>query len=302
MSGSISPLARRRYGLSRVCSAWAFARSTFYAQATPLADPLLPAAKINTKRGPKTALDDDALLALIRADLDASPFIGEGHRKVHARLHFLAGHKVGRNRVLRLMRAHRLLSPHRATFAPAQAHDGRIITDAPNVRWATDGAKIWTAEDGWVWLFDLVEHWNGECLGWHVCKIGDRFAAWEPLAQAIANTLGGVPNAARGVELRHDHGSQYLTDHFQSNARFHGFTPSFALLGEPETNGVVERFHRTLKEQIIHGRTYQNLAQLRAAIATFVHTYNHHWRLEKLRYQSPVEARLAFYSAMPLAA
>ena len=104
------------------------------------------------------------------------------------------------------------------------------------------------------------------------------------------------------IELRHDHGSQYLTDFFQSNARFHGFAPSFALLGEPETNGVVERFHRTLKEQIIHGRSYQNLAQLRAAVATFIHTYNHHWRLEKLRYQSPIQARLAFYSAMPLAA
>ena len=192
MSGSISPSARCRYGLSRVCSAWAFARSTFYAQAVPPADPLLPAANINARRGPKTALDDDALLALIRTDIEDSPFIGEGHRKVHARLHFLAGHKVGRNRVLRLMRAHNLLSPHRTpfdcaqgtrAFAPAKAHDGRIITDAPNVRWATDGAKIWTTDDGWVWLFDLLEHWNGECLGWHVCKIGDRFAAWEPLAQ-----------------------------------------------------------------------------------------------------------------------
>ena len=311
MSGSISPLAQRRYGLARVCSAWDFARSTFYAQAAPPDDPLWPAAKIHAKRGPKTALNDDALLALIRADLDTSPFTGEGHRKVHARLHFVAGHKVGRNRILRLMRAHRLLSPHRSAFAPAKAHDGRIITDAPNVRWATDGAKIWTADDGWVWLFDLVEHWNGECLGWHVCKIGDRFAAWEPLAQALANTfdcaqgtrtLGGVPGAARGIELRHDHGSQYLTDYFQSNARFHGFAPSFALLGEPQTNGVVERFHRTLKEQIIHGRSYKNLAQLRAATATFVHTYNHHWRLEKLRYQSPIQARLAFYSALPLAA
>ena len=302
MSGSISPLARCRYGLSRVCSAWAFARSTFYAQAAPPSDPLLPAAKIHAKRGPKTALDDEALLTLIRADLAASPFTGEGHRKVHARLHFVAGHKVGRNRILRLMRAHRLLSPHRAAFVPAKAHDGRITTDAPNVRWATDGAKIWTTEDGWVWLFDLVEHWNGECLGWHVCKIGDRFAAWEPLAQALAGTLGGVPHAARGIELRHDHGSQYLTDHFQSSARFHGFAPSFALLGEPETNGVVERFHRTLKEQIIHGRTYQNLAELRAAVATFVHRYNHHWLLEKLHYQSPTQARLAFHSAMPLAA
>ena len=120
-----------------------------------------------------------------------------------------------------------------------------------------------------------------------------------------------MPGAARGIELRHDHGSQYLTDFFQSSARFHGFAPSFALLGEPETNGVIERFHRTLKEQIIHGRTYQNLAQpfgrlraewLRSALATFVHLYNHHWRLEKLRYQSPIQARLAFHSVLPLAA
>ena len=260
----------------------------------------MPAAKINAKRGPKTALDDDALLVLIRADLAASPFIGEGHRKVHARLHFVAGHKVGRNRILRLRRAHRLLSPHRApfdcaqgtrAFVPAKAHEGRIITGAPNVRWATDGAKIGTAKDGWAWLFDLVEHWNGECLGWHVCKIGDRFAAWEPLAQALATTLGGVPGAARGIELRHDHGSPYLTGYFQSNARFHGFAPSFALLGEAQTNGVIERFHRTLKEQIIHGRTCRNLAQLRAAVAIFIPQYNHHWQLEKLRYHSPIEVR-----------
>ena len=302
MSGSISPSARRRYGLARVCSAWKMPRSTFYAQSFPAADPLLPAAKNRAKRGPKTALDDDALLALIRADIAASHFIGEGHRKVHARLHFVAGHKVGRNRVLRLMREHRLLSPHRSAFVPAKAHDGRIITDAPNLRWATDGAKIWTTDDGWVWLFDLVEHWNGECLGWHVCKTGSRFAAWEPIAQALGALPGGKPHAARGIELRHDHGSQYLNDFFQSNARHHGFVPSFALLGEPQTNGVVERFHRTLKQQIIHGRTFQNIAQLRAALASFVHLYNHHWRLEKLHYQSPIQARLAFSYTLPLAA
>ena len=98
MSGSISTSARRRYGLARVCSAWKMPRSTFYAQAIPAADPLLPPAKNHAKRGPKTAMDDDALLVLIRADLAASHFTGEGHRKVHARHHFVAGHKVGRNR------------------------------------------------------------------------------------------------------------------------------------------------------------------------------------------------------------
>ena len=53
MSGSISPLARRRYGLARVCSAWKMPRSTFYAQSVPAADPLLPAAKNHAKRGPR---------------------------------------------------------------------------------------------------------------------------------------------------------------------------------------------------------------------------------------------------------
>jgi putative transposase len=294
MSTATSIAARQVYGVQRVCAAWDFARATFYASDLLVPDEALaPAARC--KRGPKTLLDDAALLALIRADLAASPFIGEGHRKVFARLRYVGGHRVGRNRILRLMRHHQLLSPHRTATVPAKAHDGRIITDAPNVRWATDGAKIWTTADGWLWCFTTLEHWNAECLGHHVCKVGDRFAAYEPVAQAVARIFGtAAAQAARGVELRHDHGSQYLTDYFQGQSRYHGFTPSFAFVGEPETNGVVERFNRTLKEQIIHGKTYRDRAELAAAVAAFVLTYNRSWRLEKLRYQSPLEARRSF--------
>jgi len=86
------------------------------------------------------------------------------------------------------------------------------------------------------------------------------------------------------------------------SSRFHGFTPSFAFVDEPETNGVVERFNRTLKEQIIHGRTYRDRAELAATVTTFVATYNREWRLEKLRYQSPLEARRAYQSSKPLSA
>lgn len=299
MSAVTSAATGRVYGVQRVCAAWAFPRASYYAAVKPEgADPRVPG-----KRGPKTPLDDLALLALIRADLAASPFRGEGHRKVFGRLRYVAGHCVGRNRILRLMRAHQLLSPHRSRPVPAKAHDGRITTDAPNVRWATDGAKVWTTDDGWLWLFCVLEHWNAECLGHHVCKHGDRFAAYEPVAQAITHVFGASgADAARGVELRHDHGSQYLTDWFQGQSRFHGFTPSFAFVGEPETNGVVERFNRTLKEQIIHGRTYRNRTELAAAVATFVETYNREWRLEKLRYQSPLEARRAYQLTKTLAA
>ena len=30
-----------------------------------------------------------------------------------------------------------------------------------------------------------VDHWNAECVGWHVCKVGNRFAALEPIAQGL---------------------------------------------------------------------------------------------------------------------
>ena len=156
MSTATSLSTRQVYGVRRVCAAWAFARSTYYLPT--------PGSAATAKRGPKTTLDDTALLTLIQEDLAASPFKGEGHRKVWARLRYVEGHQVGRNRILRLMRLHRLLSPHRTRTVPAKAHDGRITTDAPNVRWATDGARVWTSEEGWLWVFTTLEHWNAECL------------------------------------------------------------------------------------------------------------------------------------------
>ena len=61
-----------------------------------------------------------------------------------------------------------------------------------------------------------------------------------------------------------DHGSQYLSDHFTNQIKFWGIQPSYAFVAEPQTNGVAERFNRTLKEQIIHGRIYRNIAELRS--------------------------------------
>ena len=45
--------------------------------------------------------------------------------------------------------------------------------------------------------------------------------------------------------------------------RYWGTRPSFGFLEEPETNGVVERWNRTLKEQAVYGRVFQNLADVR---------------------------------------
>ena len=200
----------------------------------------------------------------IEADLEASPWEGEGYRKVWARLRVCRDIRVARKRVLRLMRENNLLSPHRCRRRGGNPHDGEIITHAPNLMWGTDGVRVFTVDDGWGWIFTAVEHWNAECVGWHVCKRGDRFAALQPISMGLAGLYGSTAaGAARGLALRMDHGSQYLSDHFTNQIKFWGIQPSYAFVAEPQTNGVAERFNRTLKEQIIHGRIYRNIAELR---------------------------------------
>ena len=133
--------------------------------------------------------------------------------------------------------------------------------------WATDATVIATVEDGKVWLFGVVEHWNAELVGWHVAKRGTRFEATQAVGMAVRQEFGHVSaDAARGVALRHDHGSTFMSEHFQKQIRSWGITPSFAFVGEPQTNGVIERFFRTLKEQVVYGRIYQTIDEVRDAV------------------------------------
>ena len=109
MSAATSPGTGLAYGLRRVCAAWGMARSSFYAMTSGQHAEQPPAKR----RGPKPAISDQALLVAIEADLEASPWEGEGYRKVWARLRVCRDIRVARKRVLRLMRENNLLSPHR---------------------------------------------------------------------------------------------------------------------------------------------------------------------------------------------
>jgi transposase InsO family protein len=296
MSKAASETTGKPYGVRRVCAIWEQARSTFYDR---LGRDLKAPLQQKPKRGPKPTVPDSELLDLILRDLAASPFVGEGHRKVWCRLHFVQGLAVARKRVLRIMRENRLLSPHRVRQGRPLSHDRTITTCAPNMIWGTDGTKVFTIDDGWVWVFAAVEHWNAECVGWHATKTGDRYAALEPISQGLTRIYGSVAaDSARGLMLRMDHGSQYMSDHFINQVRYWGIKPSFAFVEQPQTNGVAERFNRTLKEQAIYGRNLRNIEEVRQAVGTFVELYNTFWRPEKNGFKTPCEAREAWLSAL----
>ena len=92
MSAATSPGTGLAYGLRRVCAAWGMARSSFYAMTSGQHAEQPPAKR----RGPKPAISDQALLVAIEADLEASPWEGEGYRKVWARLRVCRDIRVAR--------------------------------------------------------------------------------------------------------------------------------------------------------------------------------------------------------------
>jgi putative transposase len=216
------------------------------------------------KRGPRTTLDDQALLAGIRGVLDASPFVGGGYRKVWARLRQQHGIRTSMRRVLRIMRAHGLLASQRPTaIRGPQVHEGTIVTQRPDQMWAIDATGC-VADEGNATVFVLVDHCTGECLGVRAAPRDTRFEAIECVLEEIWATKGPC-------EV--------------------GIASSPSFVRQPEGNGCVERFIRTLKEQLLWLRRFRTVEELGQALRDFAQRFNNHWIIGRIGYRTSAQHR-----------
>lgn len=287
MSRAASPSAGRPYGLARVCGLWGVPRSTVYHQRRRALAPRGP-----RRRGPLGPCADAELAARIREVLEASPFHGEGYRKVWARLRW-GGIRTSKERVRRLMREHGLQAPRRVGQSRGpRAHDGTVVTDTPGLMWGTDMTAAVTLREGLVNVFVCVDHFASECVGLHAAKSGSRFEALEPVHQGVREHFGSIEEgAASGLKVRHDHGSAYMSDGFQGQLAWLGIESSPSFVRAPEGNGVAERFIRTLKENLLWVRTFETVEELRLALLEFKRTYNENWLIERHGWRTPAQVR-----------
>ena len=276
----------RPTALVSVCDELRIPRSTVYAQregggSVPL-----------QKRGPKPLVPDSDLLIAIREVLTDPPFMGEGYRKVHARLRYRGIH-ADVERIRLLMREHDLQAPGkpRRILGP-RTHDGTIITLAPDEMWGTDATATMLLDGQQATIFGIYDHCTCELLGIHAALKADRFEAIVPLHQACRASFGGVGRAiAAGLKLRHDNGSQFISRAFQAELRFLGMDSSPSFVRAPEGNGCIERFWRTLKEQLLWLHTFANIEDLNQALQEFRDLYNHQWLIERHNHRPPALVR-----------
>jgi len=256
------------------------------------------------KRGRKPIHSDETVLQEIKIEIENSVFKSEGYVKVKKRMERRPNNAIraGKERVNKFMRENDLLSPNRRSRSTKKNdHKGRIITDKPNLMWATDGKKFWVNGSGWHWFFGVIDHFNDEILAWHIAKIGNRFAAMEPIRSAIRKQFGSVNmDICRGMELqlRSDHGSQYDSADFMNEMKFLGLGMSKAYVRSPECNGIIERFHRTLEEELLQIKPFNSIEEAQTEIADFIDKYNTHWILHRLDHYSPMDYKQKYVEAL----
>jgi transposase InsO family protein len=166
----MSPSAKKPYGIQRACRAWKLARATVQRHKALAED----APRIPAKRGPKTFLSAGQILAEIRPVLASTLFVGEGHRKVWARLRQERGVRTSMRRVLRIMREHGIRACDRPTGVRGpEAHDRTTMTETPGKMWAIDATGCLT-DGGVAAVFVIIDHCTGECLRAHAGSATER--------------------------------------------------------------------------------------------------------------------------------
>lgn len=280
--------------MKRVCRVWGVSRSWFYEQRVGDDERMGPVAVRASARGGWKS--DGELVAAIRGVVEESEeslgFHGEGYRKVWARLR-MRGIRTSKRRVLRLMRENNLLAPmRRGRERGPRVHDGKVVTERPDEMWGMDATAVWTRREGLVTVFVVVDHFASELLSARASKKATRFEAMSALRDAVHHSFGRVEHgAAKGVKLRHDHGSQFTSRSFQEEVRFLGMESSPSFVRSPEGNGVAERFIKTLKEQCLWLRDFEDAAEVDEALEDFKRRYNETWLISRHGYVSPSEAR-----------
>jgi transposase InsO family protein len=190
------------------------------------------------------------------------------------------------------MREHGIHAQDRPTCARGpETHDRAITTAGPDEMCVIDATGCLT-DEGNAAVFVVVDHCTGECLGVRATLRGTRYDALDCPREADHLTRGRYEDKiAKDTKLRHEHGSQFVLHAFHYRPRTLGKESSPSFLRQPEGNGCVERFIRTLKEQLLWLQRFRTVAELNQALRDFARRFNNHWIIGRIGYRTPAAHR-----------
>ena len=222
----------------------------------------------------------------ILAQARASPEISA--RQLALRIADTEGSYVSESTVFRILKREGLIKPAEVVGFKAGKEYHRK-TKKPNELWATDCAHLKVVDWGWYYLVTVMDDFSRFILAW---ELKSDMAAWsliDVVQKAVDSTgMTDVPLEDRTVLLS-DNGPGYLSRQFSEYLGLVGIRHIIASPYHPQTNGKIERYHRTIKGEI-NLVPYGVPGELKEAIRAFIDYYNYRRYHEGLGDVTPYDA------------
>jgi putative transposase len=163
---------------------------------------------------------------------------------------------------------------------PARVKEPLIQPEDINKTWSMDFMSDALVSGRKVRLLNVLDDFNREVLaieadtsipGEGVCRILDQVIDWR-----------GKPE-----EIRVDNGPEFISWAFANYCEQKGIRIKYIQPGKPVQNAYIERFNRTLREDILDAYLFEDLQQLRILLEKWMEDYNNNYPHQSLSGKSP---------------
>lgn len=208
------------------------------------------------------------------------------------------GDDVGRDKAGRLMsevgvtscqrRRHRHPGNDESVIAP-HLLERKFCVASPNEVWCGDITYLW-ARRIWIYLAVVLDLFSRRVVGWALSTKPNTELTDQALTQAFK--ARGSP---AGLMFHSDQGCQYSSMAYRRRLKEYGITQSMSRRGNCWDNAPMERFFGSLKSEWVPDVGYEDMAQARPDLATYLYGYYNHRRPHSYNnYQTPAQAEKAY--------
>lgn len=161
-------------------------------------------------------------------------------------------------------------------------------TTRVNELWQTDFSYFKIVHWGWYYLSSVMDDYSRYILSWKLFSTMSADDVKETLDMAVTSTGVMKVHVRHRPRLLSDNGPCYLSRELKDYLDKRGMSHTRGAPYHPQTQGKIERYHRSIKN-VINLQNYYSPEELEKEIAAFVEYYNNNRYHESLDNVTPAD-------------